>query len=86
LSQKVRKHLSSDRISYPERKKISSTSLRKSRDMLITLVNKDFVPRGKIYVSDVFFLTMNSSMFPKFLYHPHLSLQVKGLESSKPGL
>ena len=23
-------------------------------------------------------------MFPEFLYHPHLSLQVKGLESSAP--
>jgi len=44
LSQKVRKHLSSDRVSYPGRKKISTTSVRKSRDMIITLVNKDFVP------------------------------------------
>jgi len=24
-------------------------------------------------------------MFPKSLYHPHLSLQVKGMESSAPG-
>ena len=24
-------------------------------------------------------------MFPEFLYHPHLSLRVKGLESSAPG-
>jgi len=31
-------------------------------------------------VSDVFW-TLNSNMFPEFLYHPHLSLQVQGLES-----
>jgi hypothetical protein len=24
-------------------------------------------------------------MFPEFLYHPHLSLQVKGMEFSAPG-
>jgi len=29
--------------------------------------------------------TLNSNMFPEFLYHPHLSLQIKGLESSAPG-
>jgi len=33
----------------------------------------------------VYFWTLNSNMFPEFLYHPHLSLQVKGLESSAPG-
>jgi len=29
---------------------------------------------------------LNSNMFPEFLYHPRFSLQVKGLESSAPGL
>jgi hypothetical protein len=46
----------------------------------ITLVHKDFVPRGKISVTDVFL----DAEF-KFHYHPHLSLQVKGLKSSVPG-
>ena len=35
LSQNVREHLSSDRVSYHGRKKVSATSLRKFRDMLI---------------------------------------------------
>ena len=30
----------------------------------------------------MYFWTLNSNMFPEFLYHPHFSLQVKGLESS----
>ena len=34
------------------------------------------------YVFLMYFWTLNSNMFPEFLYHPHLSLQVKGLESS----
>jgi len=34
----------------------------------------------------MYFWTLNSNIFPEFLYHPHLSLQVKGLESSMPGL
>jgi hypothetical protein len=33
----------------------------------------------------MYFWKQNSNMFPEFLYHPHLSLQVKGLESSAPG-
>jgi len=28
---------------------------------------------------------LNSNMFPEFLYHPHISPQVKGLESNAPG-
>ena len=36
-----------------------------------------FVPRGK-YLFLVYFRALNSNMFPEFLYHPHLSLQVKG--------
>ena len=31
------------------------------------------------------FLAAEFELFPEFLYHPHLSLQVKGLESSAPG-
>jgi len=27
----------------------------------------------------MYFWTLNSNMFPEFLYHPHLSHQVKGL-------
>jgi len=34
----------------------------------------------------MYFWTLNSNIFPEFLYHPHLLLQVKGLESSTPGL
>jgi len=30
----------------------------------------------------VYFWTLNSIIFPEFLYHAQLSLQVKGLESS----
>jgi len=33
----------------------------------------------------IYLWRLNSNMFPEFLYHPHLSLQVKGLESSEPG-
>ena len=33
----------------------------------------------------MYFWTLNSNMFPEFLYHPHLLLKVKGLESSAPG-
>jgi hypothetical protein len=33
----------------------------------------------------MYFWTLNSNMFPEFLYHPHFSLQVKGLESFAPG-
>jgi len=40
---------------------------------LITLVNKDFVPLGKMSVSDVFW-TLNSNIFLEFLSPPHLSL------------
>ena len=36
-------------------------------------------------LSLVYFWTLNSNMIPEFLYHPHFSLQVKGLESSVPG-
>jgi hypothetical protein len=38
----------------------------------ITLVNKGFGPWRKMSVSDVIW-TLNSNMFPEFLYHPHLS-------------
>jgi len=31
------------------------------------------------------FWKLNSNTFPEFLYHPHLSLQVKELESSASG-
>jgi hypothetical protein len=33
----------------------------------------------------MYFWTQNSNVFPEFLYHPHLSLKVKGLESFAPG-
>jgi hypothetical protein len=55
-----------------------------SQRCMITLVNKDFVPREKSLFL-MYFWMLNSNMFPEFLYHPHLSLQVKGLESSAPG-
>jgi len=32
----------------------------------------------------VYFWMLNSNMFPEFLFHAHLSLQVKGLESFAP--
>jgi hypothetical protein len=47
LSQNVREHLSSDRVSYPGRKKILTTSLRKSRDMLIIGENEYFESKRK---------------------------------------
>ena len=49
----------------------------------ITPVNKYFVPREKMFL--MYFWTLNSNMFPEFFYHPHFSLQVKGLKSSAPG-
>jgi hypothetical protein len=33
----------------------------------------------------MYFWTLNSKMFPELIYHPQISLQVKGLESSAPG-
>jgi len=39
--------------------------------------------RNNIFL--MYFWTLNLNMFPEFLYHPHLSLQAKGLESSAPG-
>ena len=33
----------------------------------------------------MYFWTLNSNIFPEFLYYPPLSLQVKGLESPAPG-
>jgi len=32
----------------------------------------------------MYFWMLNSNMFPEFLYHPHLLLQIKGLKSSVP--
>ena len=45
----------------------------------ITLVNEEKC----LFV--MYFWTLNSNMFPEFLYRPHLSLHVKGLQSSAPG-
>jgi hypothetical protein len=33
----------------------------------------------------MYFLMLNSNIFPEFFYQAHLLLQVKGLESSVPG-
>jgi len=33
----------------------------------------------------MYFWTLNSNIFPEFLYLPHLPFQAKGLESSAPG-
>ena len=52
----------------------------KMQIFFITLANKDFGPWGKMSVSGVFL----DAEF-EYLYHPHFSLQVKGLESSAPG-
>jgi len=38
----------------------------------MTLVNKDFVPRGKMFM--MYIWAPNSNTFPELLYHPHLSL------------
>jgi hypothetical protein len=53
-------------------------------------MEKDYTAQQKFCpmmknVCFVYFLTLNSNMFPEFLYHSHLLLQVKGLESSAPG-
>jgi len=47
----------------------------------LRVVNKDFVPWGKMSVSDVF-LKLNSNMFPEFLYHPQLSCCIRLYEST----
>ena len=33
----------------------------------------------------MYFWALNANIFPAFLYHPYLSLQVKRVESSEPG-
>ena len=72
---------------------VLNTSLR-SRSYLLTLINKDFVPWGKMSVSHVFFgrwiqiRCQNFSIphtFRSRLKGWNLLLQVKGLESSAPG-
>jgi len=51
---------------------------------LITMVNK-VLSHEENCLFLRYFWTLNSNTFPGFLYHPQISLQVKGLESSVPG-
>jgi len=45
--------------------------------LLITLVKKDFAHEGKCLFL-VYFWKLNSNIFPEFLYHAQLLLQVNG--------
>ena len=44
-----------------------------------------FCPMRKKCLFLMNYRKLNSNMFPEFVYHPHLSLQVTGLESLAPG-